>query len=176
MGKRSNFKRRKNDAYDTPAKAVLPLIPFLQKNCRYVEPTAGCGMLVEALREQDQVFNTAAYDIKPRAEWIRKLNALDLKESHVRGADFIITNPPWTRQLLHPMIDRFRALRPTWLLFDSDWAYTKQARPYLKYCSAIVAVGRVKWIKKSKHQGMDNCSWYLFHATKRKTIFYPKMD
>lgn len=29
MGKRSEFERRKNDAYGTPAKAVVPLLPHM---------------------------------------------------------------------------------------------------------------------------------------------------
>ena len=66
----------------------------------------------------------------------------------------------------------FRNFRPTWLLFDADWAHTKQARPYLKYCDKIVSVGRVKWIPDSKMTGKDNCAWYLFLKDECQTKFY----
>ena len=77
-------------------------------------------------------------------------------------ADLIITNPPWDRRLLHPMIERFSEIRPTWLLFDADWAHTLQARPFLPLCCKIVSVGRVKWLEGTQHTSKDNCAWYLF--------------
>ena len=85
-----------------------------------------------------------------------------LTETHFGSVDAIITNPPWTRAVLHPMIMHFQQFHPTWLLFDSDWAYNKQAKPYLEHCSDIVAVGRLRWIASSKMSGKDNCSWYRF--------------
>ena len=46
-------------------------------------------------------------------------------------------------------------LAPTWLLFDADWAHTKQAAPYLRHCSHIVSVGRVHWMAgtQARRQG-----------------------
>jgi hypothetical protein len=70
------------------------------------------------------------------------------------NGQFIITNPPWDRTILHEMIPHFTSMRPTWLLFDADWLFTLQ--------SEVVAVGRVKWIPDSKSQGKDNASWYYF--------------
>jgi hypothetical protein len=79
------------------------------------------------------------------------------------GANAVITNPPWSRPLLHAMILRFMECAPVvWLLFDADWSHTKQARPFLSQCSHIVSVGRVKWIEDSKHSGKDNAAWYCF--------------
>ena len=74
----------------------------------------------------------------------------------------IITNPPWSRDLMHRLITHFQNIRPTWLLLDADWAHTKQAAPFLAHCSDIVAVGRIKWIEGSKHTGKDNCAWHQF--------------
>jgi hypothetical protein len=48
------------------------------------------------------------------------------------------------------------------LLIDSDWAYTKQAAPFIPHCQKIVAIGRLKWIPGSKYTGKENCAWYLF--------------
>lgn len=162
MGKRSNFKRRPQDAYDTPPEALIPLLPHLpQRPFSFWEPCAGKGDLAQALHRLTGARHYAS-DIMPRSEHVVQMDALDADAAEVSGFDKFITNPPWTRQILHPMIDRFRAIRPTWLLFDADWMHTKQAEPYLPYCHKIVSVGRVKWIPDSAHTGKDNCAWYLF--------------
>ena len=51
MGKRSDFKRRKNDTYDTPVKAILPLLPHLKQGSTFIEPCAGNGILVDTLED-----------------------------------------------------------------------------------------------------------------------------
>jgi hypothetical protein len=78
--------------------------------------------------------------------------------------DFCITNPPWDRDFLHPFIEHWLDICPTWLLFDADWMHTKQSAMYMTYCRKVVSVGRVKWIEDSKGTGKDNCCWYLFDA------------
>lgn len=85
-------------------------------------------------------------------------------------SDLIITNPPWSRDSLHKMIEAFREQAPTWLLFDSDWMFTQQADPYKKYCQKIVTVGRLSWMENGT-SGMDNCCWYLFGNNECQTIF-----
>lgn len=173
MGKRSNFKRRAQDAYDTPAEAVAPLLKHLPATYAYWEPCVGSGALVDALTGGDCV---ACSDIQPRGlnGWIQGLDALEITEAEVDryGAEFIITNPPWTRSLLHPMIEHFARLRPTWLLFDADWMHTKQAAPYLLFCHKVVSVGRVSWMGNGQ-TGKDNCAWYLFdYGWNNGTKFY----
>ena len=161
MGKRSKFERNPLDFYPTPRLAVSILLGRLKPNVNFVEPCAGDGRLADML---DLAGHTCSYasDLEPRRQDIRCLDALDLTEVHCLFADMIITNPPWSRSVLHPLILHFSRLRPTWLLFDADWAYTKQAKAYLPYCVEIVAVGRLKWIEGSPHTGKDNCAWYLF--------------
>lgn len=159
MGKRSNFPRRERDYYPTPRKAVLPLIPHLPDSFLYIEPCAGNGSLVDHLADFGGRAIVKA-DIEPQRIDIRGRDAMDLQ--HASGADFIITNPPWSRDILHPMIKHFSAMCPTWLLFDADWAHTKQAARFMPWLCKIVSVGRVKWIPDSEHSGKDNCAWYLF--------------
>lgn len=157
MGKRSSFPRRKNDAYDTPYSAVLPLLPHLHGVSSFAEPCAGQGYLVGHLQRH-------GYRCAYEGDITRGQDALEYAFNEYSGViDAIITNPPWTRELMHPMITLFQRIAPTWLLFDSDWAYTAQAEPFLPQCSHIVTVGRVKWIEGSKHTGLDNASWYRFH-------------
>jgi hypothetical protein len=155
MGKRSSFARRKMDDYPTPYEAVLPLLPHLDDICTFAEPCCGELHLVKHL-EQHGMHCVYAGDIT------LGLDALFLADQDLIGIDAIITNPPWTRELLHPLISRFMQLRPTWLLLDADWAHTRQAGAYLGRCSHIVAIGRVKWIPDSPFTGKDNAAWYRF--------------
>jgi len=168
MGKRSDFERVGKDFYPTPLKAVAPLIPYLPESFTFIEPCAGDFRLVnhiETLAPLSECYE--AYDIDPQADEVREYDALQLTSEHVYGADFIITNPPWSRgkkddYLLHNLITHFTSLAPTWLLFDADWAHTVQATPYLVRCEKIVSIGRVKWIEDSPHSGKDNAAWYYF--------------
>jgi hypothetical protein len=168
MGKRSDFARNPRDFYPTPEAAVLPFLSHVGRGTTFIEPCAGDGALVRHL-EKHGLHCAGQYDIEPQAPGIV---AQDYTSLRACGADMIVTNPPWDRKLLHPMIEHFRVLAPTWLLFDADWAHTAQAAPYLAYCAGIVSVGRVKWIPGSKMQGKDNAAWYLFMADPQETIFY----
>ena len=160
MGKRSNFERREADFYPTPRVAVVPLIPYLRAGGvkTFAEPCAGDGALVGHLEE-----------LRPALCLCGDIRAG--QDASMLGqygeADAIITNPPYTRDLMHTLIAHFQRIAPTWLLLDSDWAHTKQAAPFLPCCSDIVAIGRVKWIEGSKHTGKDNCAWYRFDVGTR---------
>lgn len=166
MSKRDygKFKRRKQDAYDTPKEAVLPLLPHLTPRTSFVEPCAGKGDLVKHLEEEDHVC-LRAFDIEPRGSKILKHDALSDWQPASYSCSTVITNPPWSRKILHPMIDKFIELGYTsWLLFDADWMHTKQSVPYLDYCDKIVSVGRVSWMNNGV-SGFDNCAWYKFRPT-----------
>lgn len=165
MGKRSNFQRMKGDFYETPSDAVWPLVPHLSGQ-RYIEPCAGAGALIWHLRHHDMVC-VRAFDIEPRLPEIERKDATTLTEHDVRDADLIITNPPWTRHILHGLIDHLTTFGlPVWLLFDADWKHTVQAARFEPMLRDIVSVGRVKWIPGSKNTGMDNAAWYQFGPPK----------
>lgn len=158
MGKRSSFERVERDFYPTPSEAVLPLIPHIPKGMTFEEPCAGNGALLNAL-ENHELYCRYSCDVEPQRRDIATFNAFDIDKC---GADMFITNPPWDRKILHPLIVHLSRMAPTWLLFDADWMHTKQSADLIKYCSKIVSVGRVKWIPDSKMTGKDNCAWYLF--------------
>ena len=170
MTKRApGFKRRAQDAYDTPPEAVVPLLQqFIGNGPSFWEPCAGAFMLGDAL-ERGGLTCIGASDIQPRAECVYQRDAMTVLAVPT-GTDLIITNPPWTRDILHPMIDHFRSMRPTWLLFDADWMHTKQAIPYLQYCHKIVSIGRISWMQ-NRQSGFDNCAWYFFGAATTQTKF-----
>jgi hypothetical protein len=162
MSKRcASFPRRANDDYPTPAQAVVPLLPHLPPAITFVEPCAGAGQLARALV----------------AAGMRHVGSFDLPNDarvHVYPdeGDCFVTNPPWSRPLLHSIIENLRRQKPAWLLFDADWSHTRQAVPYLPFCRKIVAAGRLKWIPGSEHTGKDNCAWHLFTSEPGVTLFY----
>lgn len=164
MGKRSDFERVGKDFYRTfDPKAVAPLLPFLHHGTKFVEPCAGIGDLVKQLEGHGHKC-VGAFDIQKDVEtpdYIQMKDVFDLTCEDVEHASVIITNPPWSREILHPLLEFLPTLnKPAWLLFDADWIYTKQAKNYSGHITDIVPVGRVKWIEGSKMSGKDNCSWY----------------
>lgn len=161
MGKRSDYPRRRNDRYLTPFAPVTFLRPHLPAGFTFCEPCAGDGRLVGHLVSIGGRCK-AAIDIEPLADWISHGDARTLIRRDLRRADLIITNPPWTRSLLHPLIERFVSLAPAWLLFDADWIHTGQSQPYRRHLSRVVAVGRVRWIEGSANDGKDNAAWHYF--------------
>lgn len=161
MGKRSIFERRERDFYPTPAEAVTPLLRHLSPETNFVEPCAGNGALVDALTNAGH-HCVYAGDIEPQREDVQHVDALFARPTIGGYIDCFITNPPWDRKILHPLIVHLSDQAPTWLLFDADWAHTRQAAPYADRLRRIVSVGRVKWIPGSPFTGKDNCAWHLF--------------
>jgi hypothetical protein len=160
MGKRSDFERVERDFYPTPYEAVIPLLSHLEKGLEFDEPCCGNGDLINHLESAGYRCRGAS-DIKSSYPKAEIANAITLISC---SADYFITNPPWDRKILHPIIKNLSEIAPTWLLFDADWMHTKQSSELIKYCHKIVSVGRVKWIPDSKMTGKDNCCWYLFKS------------
>jgi predicted RNA methylase len=175
MGKRSDFTPRKMDQYfTTDPKAARVLANHFDyvgiQERTFIEPCAGKGDLIFQLeRNGFELFKAFELDgslLDSAADQrIESNDAFNMQFSTTQ----IITNPPWTRKILHPMIEHFVDVSPSvWLLFDADWMHTKQAVPYLDtYCQRIVSVGRLKWLADSASVGKDNAAWYQF--TKLKT-------
>lgn len=161
MGKRSDFPRRKHDAYLTwDLRAVPPLLPHLHPGTRFVEPCAGAGHLIDQLEHAGHRC-VQAFDIAPLRCDVEIGDAL--AATLPPGADLFITNPPWTRRLLHALIRHLAAGGFAWLLFDSNWANTNQAQKMLaELCHAIVPIGRLQWVENTEHDAVDDCAWYLF--------------
>lgn len=170
MSKRAhNFDRKPNDKYYTPFEAAAPVLQFVPPKSTFVEPCAGDGRLI---RHFQKFHHKCVYacDIAPEGEGIVQRDILFFDNEGFPTSDFIITNPPWDRELLHPMLDVFMDHAPSWLLFDADWHHTVQAMPFIHHCRMIVSIGRVSWEGNGK-KGMDNACWYLFD---RKYNGYPQ--
>lgn len=179
MGKRSSYIRRDRDAYFTPIEAVEPLIDHLPYAFDYVEPCAGDGRLVDHITKLTSGAGECLYmgDIEPQDPRVMQCDALTLDLGGYGIVDYCITNPPWDRKFLHPFIEHWLHICPTWLLFDADWMHTKQSSVLMTYCRKIVSVGRVKWIEGSKSTGKDNVAWFLFDQSwEGPTEFYGRTD
>jgi hypothetical protein len=157
MGKRSRFERIASDFYPTPFAAVPPLIPHLRRARvrRFAEPCAGDGALV---RHLESFGLTCVY----QGDLSHGQDALAVSDF---GGVPVLTNPPWSRESLHRLIAHFmRAAPSVWLLFDADWAHTRQSAGLIRHCTDVVPVGRMKWIAGSKFTGKDNAAWYRFEG------------
>tara|TARA_R110002126_G_scaffold11847_3_gene52308 strand:- start:168 stop:707 length:540 start_codon:yes stop_codon:yes gene_type:complete len=164
MAKRSDFKRVERDYYPTPPEAVVPLIKHLPEHGTYMEPCAGDNRLVNHITDltKGRMKCLLSSDIEPQSHDVARIDVFDTDLAKDFDARYFITNPPWDRKILHPLIVHLSNQRPTWLLFDADWMHTVQSKEYMKRCVKIVSIGRVKWIEGSKMTGKDNCAWYLF--------------
>ena len=177
MGKRGpTLARRKNDAYDTPRAAAAALLPHLPRVCAFIEPCAGKGDLVNHISSLGGRFCRAAFDIAPRPRPghrpIAKGNAATFRLSDEQyDADLFITNPPWTWELLVPIILNLYWQRPTWLLLSADLIHNERFSFLEPICRDIVSVGRVRWMEGHEsdkgHAPYDNAAWYLFDGQGR---------
>jgi hypothetical protein len=166
LSKRSSFERRAADFYPTPYAAVPPLIPHLRgRQVRtFAEPCAGDGALVGHL---------ATFGLHCVYAGDLQTGQNALARDHYGAADSIISNPPYTREVMHELIGHFQRIAPTWLLLEADWLSTQQAVPFMLSCSDIVAIGRLRWIEGSPHTGKDNYAWCRFHVRhKRGPLFH----
>jgi hypothetical protein len=164
VGKRSEFERIPKDKYMTfDRNPVRILQPHLPPGLLYAEPCAGNGDLIESMKWHGHEC-VYACDIKPGRKWIEKRDARELNGRWRRGtqAQMFVTNLPWSRDIMHELIDHLSSLLPLWCLGAADWAHTRQAARYLDRCQHIVSAGRVRWIPNTTDVGVDNTSWYLF--------------
>jgi hypothetical protein len=152
MGRRSDFERRPQDSYETPWEAVLPLVPWLRRGARYIEPCAGEGKLAGHLNRLGYKLVSAS-DLPVDARTHRY---------DTTGVNYFVTNPPWSRKVLHEIIANLSDQLPTWLLVDYNWAATWQAAPFLPRMRKLVVIGRVRWIPDSPFTGKDDACWIQF--------------
>ena len=158
MGKRSNFPRRERDFYPTPGKAVPSLIPWLkhERIRAFAEPCCGDGDLARCL-EASGLVCVYSGDIATGQDAL----ALD----DYGEIDAIVTNSPFAKPLMHELIAHFQKIAPTWLLLEWDWSANEHARPFLRSCTDMVPIGRLKWVPNSPYNnGKQNYGWYRFRA------------
>jgi hypothetical protein len=159
MGKRSSFEHIPRDFYPTQFAAVPPLIPHLRGVRTFAEPCCGDGQLVRHL-ESFGLRCVSSGDIATGQDALARDSF---------GGVPVITNPPYDtknrRKLMHALILHLMRAAPfVWLLIDYDWSATKRAAPFMRHCTDIVMLPRLKWIEGSEDTGKDNHAWYRFDA------------
>jgi hypothetical protein len=171
MGKRTSFERREADFYPTPFKAVPPLIPYLRRDGikTFAELCCGEGDLIRHL-ESFGLKCVHSGDIRTGQD------ALAVKR-YIGRPDAGITNPPFADPngpkrntiLLRNLIQQFLDLGvPFWLLLPHDWSANKGSRQFLRRCTDIIAIGRIKWIPNSEYSGgYENSTWVRFDPNYR---------
>ena len=161
MGKRTSFSKVDKDFYPTiDPRAFEAIIPFVRGRT-YAEPCAGNGDLVDGLADAA----TCKWETDVREEVdCRTMDAMSITQDDLEGIDLIITNPPFTKSVLLPMIDHFMSLKPTWLLLPWDLPCNKYFRLYAEGCNKIVPIGRLCWFKKDGKfvRGYENFAWYYW--------------
>lgn len=170
MGKRSEFERIPKDKYFTfDPKAGEAIKPFLKDNVFYAEPFAGDGDLIKQLNDLGHIC-TLFGDIETNNPEIPIVDAFTLTKEDIAyfGAEQIITNPPWTRSILHKMLDHFVPMGlPVWIVLDANWLFTKQSKVFRdKWLTDIVTIGRMKWIPNTNVAGKDDVVWLRFSNDK----------
>jgi hypothetical protein len=163
MGKRSDFVRIARDKYDTPVEAARPLLRWLPRRTRFIEPCVGAGQLAGHLKASGHVC-VGAYD------WPDDARA---KVYEIPPGAIFVTNPPYWGKPddLHPLITNLSDQAPTWLLMSADWLFNKSSGPLTRRLRRVVAVGRVKWLPGSPYVGKDNAAWLLFDCKARAAHF-----
>src|SRR5262245_50987245 len=124
VGRRSSFQRRDRDLYPTPVDAVLPLLAHLPDRFTFAEPCAGDGRLVWHLEilSGGVVFLDVGYSADRSTDHGAGRHGTKRQRPWRRGVD-----PPWSRPILHPLVEHLPDLAPIWLLFDAGWAYTRRS-------------------------------------------------
>ena len=112
-------------------------------------------------------------DIRETVSSSKVMDAVSLTKDQLCGIDLIVTNPPFTRTVLMPMLNHFITLKPTWLLLPAGYMNNVYFGEAMRRCSKVVSIGRLKWIKDSKHSSTDDFCWYFWpqHSIQQETVF-----
>ena len=145
----------------------------------FVEPCAGDGVLIKHLEEHCGFTGGYGFDIEPNHSSISKIDASNETDManvlSLTNCNKIITNTPWDWKLLEPMLELWLSLGfECWLLLPSDFAHNARSSKFIRRCTDIVPVGRLKWIPDSKYTGKDNCAWYRFVPWQANCKFHPR--
>ena len=174
MSKRSHFDKVPKEFYPTTDPKAVPtkLVEFIRGKT-YAEPCYGNGDLEDLL--MDVATCEWRSDIRETVGSSKVMDALCLSKEDIARCQLIVTNPPFSRDVLLPLLDHFVSLKPTWLLLPAGYMNNIYFGPYMKGCSRVVSIGRLKWIKGSKHTSTDDFCWYFWpkgSTGEMETVFY----
>lgn len=111
---------------------------------------------------------------------IEKANAVDRK---FEKCDFVITNPPFSQEykdtcfkILDKSINCEEVSKGVWFLLPFNWCCNADFQWAMLKCERVVPIGRMKWIKNSKHSESKDCAWFYFTRKAKKTIMESRSD
>lgn len=174
MSKRSDFDKVPKDFYPSTDKKIL--VEGFVKEVRdktYAEPCWGEGDLEDLLRG----VATCGWrsDIRDTSPFSKQMAGTQVTPYDIRNCDLLVSNPPFTRQVLLPLIDHFVTLKPTWLLLPAGFMNNIYFGPYMKKCSKVVSIGRICWfpVNGKRVASTDDFCWYYWEegADETQTIF-----
>jgi hypothetical protein len=173
MSKRTSMDKIPKDFYPTTdPNALTADFRRLIAGKSYGEPCCGNGDLINLIGDLSYCEWASDSEVRPKGV---QQDAMDLTEGDLRMCDLIITNPPFTRKVLLPMIDHLISLKPTWLLLPADMMHNKYFGSYMDKCCIVASIGRLKWFVDSPHTSTDNFAWYYWTknpVNMRMTQFY----
>ena len=175
MSKRSSFKKVPKDFYATiDPNAIPPKLSEFVRGKSYASPCYGNCDLEDLL--MDVAVCRWRSDIRNTVRSSKVWDAMCLSKNELERCDLIITNPPYSRDVLLPMIDHFISLKPTWLLLPADMMHNLYFGDYMRKCSKVISVGRICWFPKEGKRvaSTDNYMWAYWEqeADEAETIFY----
>lgn len=174
MQYRSGHEARELDVWPTLPQTIRPLLPYLPSGTRFVEPAAGDYRLAAFLEGNGHecVF---ASDIEPRHDEVCKRDAATHDFRNYQ-ADMIITNLPYRRDMLQPILKNLIGQLPIWMVIYSGWLDTEWAKPFMEYASHELPIGRAPWEIPGKPEGggKRDFSWVRFGIEPVPTIRLPK--
>lgn len=156
----SGYKRKRNDAYYTPAWVTEALLPHIPTRIESVwEPAAGRGAIAKVLRK-------AGYSVR----------ATDLSNGHdfmqmSADAQAIITNPPYRKDQINQFICRALLLTErkrgfVAMLLASDFDHAKGRRHLFGGCPQfsrkVVLTDRIVWFTPVIASPSSNHAWFIW--------------
>lgn len=162
--------------YPTLPSTIEPLLPLLPKRTRFIEPCAGDYSLAGYLEQHGHecVF---ASDLEPRHEevCVRDAGKHDFRSIQ---ADMVITNFPYRKQLLKPILENLIPQIDIWMVIYSSWLDTLWAAKFMEHAAIELPIGRARWplgveVTDPGGAGKRDFSWVLFTPTKQPTVRLP---
>ena len=155
----SGYTRIEHDAYPTPPWVTKALISHLPHNISIVwEPAAGSGKMLDVLRKYYSAIGT---DIATGIDFLR--------ETNTRGADTLITNPPYSHatEFIEHALKLTRSnfgVVAMLLRCDFDSAHTRSHlfADHPAFAKKVVLTKRIRWIEGSKGSPSFNHAWYVW--------------
>lgn len=165
MSKRSDFPKVPKDFYATvDPKAIPPKFIECIRGKTYAEPCYGDGDLEDLL--VDVAICNWRSDVRETVGSSKVIDAMDITGGMFErmGIDLIVTNPPFSRKVLLPLIDHFINLKPTWLLLPAGFMNNIYFGPYMRKCTKVISIGRVCWYPQEGKRvaSTDDFCWYYW--------------